>query len=333
MGRHTRFFAGAALAVLAPLVGFPYLANALATTTTPVVPAPLVRFEVLAYTGLALGGLTWTGTRFVYTVEGSPQLYASRPDGKNLRPFARVPRNGGEMRCVASPGVHGWPSHTLYCHAAEGPIYRIASDGGPVTLFATVPSPRPSDGALAFDTVGRFGYALLAATGGSDSGPGGDVYTIAPGGNTRHVGHYAGPGGGENVAVAPIGFGSVAGQVLVCVDQHDHHGRLVAMDAHGAVRTLAKGLPWGLNPIVSLVPSAPASGPPGLYVADWLSRSLLFARGDQLHAYRGAVFIGSERHGYMYVVKPNGTAYTLLPMRTSLRAHDYNIEGVAFLAS
>jgi len=35
----------------------------------------------------------WTGSEFVYTVEGQPQLYASTLDGKNPRPFARVARN------------------------------------------------------------------------------------------------------------------------------------------------------------------------------------------------------------------------------------------------
>ncbi len=331
MGRHTRFLAGAALTALTALVGFPRLAGA--TATSSVLSSPSLRFEALARTGLPLGGLVWTGSRFVYTVEGQPQLYASTPDGKNPRPFARVPRNGGEMRCVVSPGGHGWPTHALYCHAADGPIYRIAASGGVASVFATIPSSRPSDGALAFDTVGRFGGALLAATGGSDSGPGGVVYAIMPDGKTRCVGRYAGPGGAENITVAPASFGSAAGQALVCVDRHDHLGRLLAMDARGTVRTLVGGLPWGLNPVVSLVATAPAGGTPGLYVADWLSRSLLFAPGDQLHAYRGDVFVGAERRGYMFVVRPNGTGYTALPIRTNLHARDYNVEGVAFLAS
>jgi len=324
MKRRTWFLAGATLAAL---VGFPHPARA--NVGAPA--APSLRFEVLARTGLPLGGVVWTGSGFVYTVEGQPQLYASTPDGKNLRPFARVPRNGGEMRCIVSPDGRGWPAHILYCHAAEGPIYRIAA-GGAVTAFATVPSPRPSDGALAFDTVGRFGGALLAATGGSDSGPGGAVYAIAPDGKVRRVGQYGGPGGAENIAVAPASFGSAAGQVLISVDRHDHLGRLLAMDAHGVVRTLVGGLPWGLNPIVPLVATGPTGGTPGLYVADWLGRSLLFAPGDQLHAYRGDVFVGAERQGYMYVVRPNGTGYTALPIRTNLRARDYNLEGVAFLA-
>ena len=328
-GWYSRFLVGAAAATLMALVGFTRPTGA----AVGMALAPALRFETLARVGLPFSGLVWTGSRFVYTVEGQPQLYASTPDGKNLRPFARVPRNGGEMRCVVSPGGYGWSAHALYCHAADGPIYRISSDGGAVTRFATVPARRSSDGALAFDTVGRFGYTLLAATGGSDSGPGGDLYAISPEGTTRHVGHYGGPGGAENVAIAPSNFGSAAGQALICVDQHDHHGRLLAMNAHGAVRTLVGGLPWGLDPIAPLAAS-PASmgGRPGLYVADWLSRAVLVAPVDPLAAYRGAVLVATERHGYIYVVRPNGTAYVALPIRTNLRARDYNLEGAVVLA-
>jgi len=328
MKRSAWFLVGA---LLAALIGFsrPMATNAGMSTS----PVPSLRFEVLARAGLQLGGLVWTGSRFVYTVEGQPQIYASTPDGKNVRPFARVPRNSGEMRCIVSPGSGGWPTHMLYCHAADGPIYRIADSGGAATAFATVPSPRTADGALAFDTVGRFGGALLAATGGSDSGPGGGVYAITPDGKVRRVGRYDGPGGAENIAVAPARFGSAAGQLLITVDRHDHLGRLLAMDTHGAVRTLVGGLSWGLNPIVPLVATGPSGGMPGLYVVDWLGRSLLFAPGDQLHAYHGDVFVGAERHGYMYVVQPDGTRYTVLPIHTNLRARDYNLEGVAFLAS
>jgi len=331
MGKHVRFLAVATLTLLAPLVGFAHLTGA--NAITPVIPASSLQFAAFARTGVPLSGLVWTGDRFVYTVEGSPQIYTSTADGKNVRPFVRVPRNGGEMRCVVSPGLHGWPSHTLYCHAADGPIYRIASGGGPVTRFAVVPSPRPSDGALAFDTVGRFGYALLVATGGSDSGPGGEVYAITLGGSTRSVGHYGGPGGAENVAIAPTGFGSAAGQLLICVDQHDHHGRLLAIDAQGAVHTLVAGLTWGLNSIAPLVvPTAATGGKPGLYLADWLSHTILVGPVDPLNAYRGDVLVTTERHAYLYVVKPSGTGYNALPIRTDLRARDYNLEGAVFLA-
>ena len=296
-------------------------------------PAPSLRFAVVARTGLPFSGIFQIGATFIYTLEGHPQLYAGGPAAGKLHPFARVPSNGGEMRCAVSPGTHGWPAGVLYCHAAQGPIYRIAADGSSVTRFATIPTPRPADGALTFDTAGRFGYALLAATGGSDSGSGGDIYGLGPSGAIRHIGRYGGPGGAENIAIAPAGFGSAARQLLITIDKHDHLGRLLAMDSRGSVRTLIGGLTWGLDPIVPLVSSAgSARATPRLYVVDWLSHEVLAAPAASLLPYRGDVFVATERHAYMYVIQPRGQTYAALTVRTNLRARDYNLEGAQLLA-
>ena len=295
-------------------------------------PPPL-QFRVLARTGMPLGDVVWAGSRFVYALEGRPQLYSSDADGAGFRAFAQLPHNGGEMRCALSPGTRGWPASALYCHAAEGPIYRLPTGGGPVSLFATIPSPRPSDGALAFDTVGRFDYALLAATGGSDSGPGGNLYAVGSGGAVRHVGGYGGPGGAEQIAVAPADFGTAGGQALLTIDKHDHLGRLLAMDAKGRVITVVTGLAWGLNPISPLVPGTATTGAsPGLYAVDWLSHEILFVAAAQLRPYFGDVLVSTERHGYLYAIQPAGSRYRTIPIRTNLRARDYNFEAAAFLA-
>lgn len=129
MKRSAWFLVGA---LLAALIGFsrPMAANAGMSTS----PVPSLRFEVLARAGLQLGGLVWTGSRFVYTVEGQPQIYASTPDGKNVRPFARVPRNSGEMRCIVSPVAVGGP---LTCYIAT--LRTGRSTGLPT---AAVPRPR-----------------------------------------------------------------------------------------------------------------------------------------------------------------------------------------------
>ena len=323
-----------ALAILTALgsSGVPARSAARASGALVTGPPPL-QFQVLARTGMPLGDLVWTGSRFVYALEGRPQLYSSDADGIGFRPFARLPRNRGEMRCALSPGAHGWPASALYCHAAEGPIYRLPAGGGPVSLFATIPSPRPSDGALAFDTVGRFGYALLAATGGSDSGSGGDLYAVQPGGAVRHVGGYGGPGGAEQIAVAPADFGTAGGQALLTIDKHDHLGRLLAMDAKGRVITVATGLAWGLNPIAPLVAGpAKINAAPGLYTVDWLSHEVLFVAAAQLRPYLGDVLVSTERHGYLYAIQPAGPGYRTISIRTNLRARDYNFEAAAFLA-
>src|SRR5439155_4337550 len=132
------------------------------------------------------------------------------PSGMPLRPFAAMPRQVEETRCRLSPGAHGFVAGDIYCHSPDNKIYRISPDGKTVTVFATLPPAARSDGALTFDTVGAFGYALLAATGrsGGTTPGGGSVFAIDPRGTMRRVGSYHTPGGADEIAVAPASFGS-----------------------------------------------------------------------------------------------------------------------------
>lgn len=298
-------------------------------------PAPSLQFSVVAHTGLPLGDILWTGNMFVYTLEGHRTIFAADAHLSGQHLLATVPRNGGEMRCVLSPGSHGFPAGFIYCHASGGQIDRISLDGRQVTQVATVPSARPADGALTFDSGGAFGYALLAATGGSDSGPGGTVFAIQANGNVQQIGTYAGPGGAENIAIAPPGFGAAAGQVLITIDKHDHLGRLLAMDAHGSVHTLVQGLTWGLNPIAPIVGGAQGNvdgAAAGLYVADWLTHDVFFASAEQLKSFAGGIFLGTERHGFIYLLQAQANGYRLLTVTTNLHAKDYNFEGAKWIA-
>ena len=93
----------------------------------------------------------------------------------------------------------------------------------------------------------RLWLCAAAATGGSDVGPGA-LYAVGAGGQVRRIGAYAGPGGAENIAQAPPGFGSVAGQVLITIDKSDHQGRLLAMDARGHACTPGAGPALGAEP-------------------------------------------------------------------------------------
>jgi hypothetical protein len=297
-------------------------------------PAPWLRLVVEARTGLPLGDVLWTGKQFLYTAEGRRTVYVADAHGANLHGFTTLAGNKGEMRCILSPGTHGFPTGTVYCHASEGTIYAISQDGQTVTSLATVPTSHSSDGALTSDSGGTFGDRLLAATGGSDAGPGG-VFAIDAHGTVTHIGDYAGPGGAEHIAIAPPGFGAVAGQVLISIDRHDHLGRLLAMDARGTVTTVVKGLEWGLNPIIPMVPTqrAPSGGPAaGIYLADWLTHDVFFAGAGQLSAMAGDVLVGTERHALLYLVRPSGAGYSVAPIATNLHANDYNLEGGAYLA-
>jgi hypothetical protein len=207
-------------------------------------------------------------------------------------------------------------------------------DGKTVIQIGAIPTPHGSDGGLAFDTTGVYGHVLLASTGGSDAGPGA-VYTVSANGTSHLLGNYAGPGGVEQLAIAPPHFGAVSGQVLLTIDQHDHHGRLLAMDPHGNVQTLVTGLTWGLNPITPLTPGqAPVVNgvAPGLYMADYESHNVFYAPGNGLAQYTGDLFLATERRGFMYVLQAQGNGYHLQPLTTNLKAPNYNMEGVAYIS-
>ena len=130
-------------------------------------------------------------------------------------------------------------------------------------------------------------------------------------------------------------FYAVAGQVLITIDKHDHQGRLLAMDAHGMVRSLVRGLTYGLNPIAPILARAPSGTgavAPGLYVADWRSHDVLVVPAATLRPFAGSVIVGTERRGLIYLVQPQGAAYRLWTLVTNLHGPDYNLEGARYIA-
>jgi len=309
-----------------------------AVLTAPV-PAnagtPTVHVRVFALTGLRLAGIVWTGRQFLYVDNTTNRVAAAGPSGTPLRPFATMPRQVEETRCRPSPGAHGFAAGDIYCHAPDNRIYRLSADGKSLTLFATLPHSSRSDGALAFDTVGVFGYALIAATGrsGSATPRGGSVFAIDPRGTVRRVGGYDTPGGADELAIAPAGFGSASGQVLLAVDS-GKRGNLVAMNPRGRARTLLT-LPDGLNPIVVL---APGQTPPrgaaqgGLYITDTLSRNVFVASSADLAPFAGAVVVGSELHARFWAVRPGGAGFAATPLPTDLTGKSYNLEDATYIA-
>jgi len=296
--------------------------------------APKVQFRVAARTGLRLTDIVWTGRRFLYVDNTTNRIAAAGPSGTPLTPFARMPRQVEETRCRLSPGAHGFAAGDLYCHAPDNKIYRISPDGKKVTVVATLPHAPRSDGALTFDTVGAFGYALLAATGrsGSATARGGAVFAIGSTGIMRRVGGYQTPGGADEIAVAPANFGAASGQALLAVDAGTS-GSLVAMDARGRARTLLT-LPDGPNPLVVLARGeTPLAGaaPSGLYVTDTLTRAVYVAPAAELEPFAGAVVVGSELRGLFWVVRPRAGGFTTVALPTSLTGARHNLEGALYV--
>ena len=112
----------------------------------------------------------------------------------------------------------------------------------------------------------------------------------------------------------------------------DKAGRLVAVSAQGTVTTIAR-FPDGLNPIAVVPPRLRTTGTPaaGLYLTDTFPGTVLRAAAGQFQGHAGAVIVGSEVRGLIWLVAPSGQGFrtTLLP--TSLTATGYNLEGATFV--
>jgi hypothetical protein len=310
------------------------VAAALVVAAAADAPVATLHFHVLAATGLKLTDVAWTGHGFLYLENTTNTVWAAPPAGKPLVMFASMPREVEETRCRVSPGNHGWAPGIIFCHAPDNTIYRLTADGQSVTVFAKLPEVAISDGALAFDTTGGFGYRLVAATGrsGAPQPGGGSVYTISSSGSVQRVGHYAGPGGADEVQLAPPRFGVASRTVLIPVDA-GATGRLVAMAPDGTSRLIAR-FPDGPNPIAAIVPSAVRGGAhAGLYVTDTLSGNAYVAPASELRAYARDVIAGSEIQGLFWVIRPHGRAYEVLQLPSTLRGRHYNLEGMAYVSS
>ena len=312
-----------------------FLAGALAALTLGVSDAsaakPALRFSVFSHTGIGLVDIVWTGSQFLLVQNTDTVLTTMDTSGRVGAVFARLPRLVEETRCVASSGNHGFARGLIFCHTPDNKIYRLSADGGSIDVLATLPESEPSDGALVFDSGGLFGYGLVAATGRSGKGkpPGGAVYVVDAAGRVRRVGRYAGPGGADQVAIAPRRFGAASRHALLSVDAGGS-GKLVAMDARGRTRTVVK-LDDGPNPIVPLVRVGPATGAArrGVYVTDTRSTNVYFLPASQLAGYTG-VLVGSELRAHFWIVVPVKHGFRAVRMATNLGGA-YNLEGARYV--
>jgi hypothetical protein len=324
--RGTCVLAGAVAVMLAGLLAS---CSSTAAAPGPVPPRQTLRFHVITKTTQKLDSVVWTGRQFLYVQNTTNTVWAAPPAGRPLRHFATMPKLVEETRCILSPGRHGFPPGAIFCHSPDNKIYEISPDGSNKIVFATLPAPYPpaSDGALAFDSVGSFGYRLLAATGrsGAPKPAGGRVYAIDPHAHVQQVGSYAGPGGADELVIAPRQFGSVAGDALLTVDAGASGGRVVAFDRSGRTRTIAT-LPDGLNPIAP-IPTLPrrtgrTRAPfPGLYLNDDKTGYTYTAPAASLARYAGDVIVGTESpRALFWILKPRGNGFADIPLRDNLAA-------------
>ena len=302
---------------------------------TPAAP-PTLTFHVFARTGHHMDSIVWTGTQFLYVENTANTVWAAPPAGGPIRQFATMPKLVEETRCVLSPGTHGFAPGAIFCASPDNKIYEISADGTSVGVFANLPAPYPpaSDGALAFDDVGAFGYRLVAATGrsGVATVSGGTVFAIDSSGAVTKIGGYPGPGGADELVIAPAGFGYAAGDALLVVDPGPSSGTLVAMDASGKTRVIA-ALPDGPNPIVVIPKTAPRTGKPapGFYMTHDLSQNVYFAPAAQLAPFAGNVLVGGEARAHFWIVEPHGLGFVKVAVRNNFRDLRFSFEGAIFV--
>jgi len=291
-----------------------------------------ISMSVHAHTGIRLADVVWTGKRFLYVENTTNVVWAA---GSRLTKFASMPKIVEETRCRLSPGTHGFSPGAVYCHAPDNVIYRIDASGQ-VNVFARLPDTHVSDGALAFDTFGAFGFRLLAATGrsGAATPDGGAVYAVAASGAVSKIGVYSSStkGGADEMIVAPPGFGTGARQVVLTVDAGPR-GALVMMDPRGRTREIAT-LPDGPNPIVA-VPATTGHGklaaPRGLYVTDTNSTNVFFAPAASLARYAGDLIVGSELKASFWAVSPRGGAFQTRRVAMTPPGKNFNLEGATYV--
>jgi hypothetical protein len=331
--------AGALAGTVAFILAGAFLPGGAARGQVPA--APMLRFDVITKTAQKLDSLVWTGRQFIFVQNTANTVWAAPPAGHPLAQFATMPKLVEETRCILSPGRQGFPPGAIFCHSPNNKIYEISPNGSSLTMFASLPAafPPASDGALAFDSVGRFGYRLLAATGrsGAPQPAGGLVYTIDSRGHVQRVGSYGGPGGADELVIAPKGFGSVAGDALLTVDAGARGGAVVAIGFGGRTRTIAT-FPQGPNPIAPIPELAgrterTRAPRPGLYLNDDRSGYTYLAPAALLARYAGDVIVGAEARPHFWVLKPRGSGFAKVTLRDNLPAGTYSLEQAIFVSS
>ncbi len=268
----------------------------------------------------------------MYIVNTENTAWTAPPAGMPLTAFATMPKLVEETRCIMSPGTHGFPAGVFFCHSPDNKIYEISADGSQMSVFATLPAPPTpaADGALAFDTVGDFGYRLVAATGrsGAATPSGGVVYTVDAAGSVHEIAGYKGPGGADEVAIAPAGFGTLGGEVLLTVDAGPAGGHLLAMAPTGRTHSLMSFPGDGPNPIVAIPKSVSTTGTPapGIYITDDITQDIYYVSAAQLVSYAGDLFVATELDGDFWILEPQGDTVRAIAVGNTLRKKGHGIE-------
>jgi hypothetical protein len=257
-----------------------------------------------------LTGMTWDGKEFIasYGINNVPLVNVSL-DGQRVTPFA--PKFVGKDECYAavSQGKAGFPAGYLYVNF-DPSIYKIDPTGSTVTLFSTPPG-SSRIAYVAFDTVGTWGYALLAL---DDNGL---LWSISSDGSAKVLSNFssfAGPlssqRGGlkpEGIAVAPQSFGAFAGYLFITLEGA---GRILAI-APNDTKVMPVALMPGEEP--ERVLQIPAGS--DLYLAEFDTGARVRVPAANFTNYVGSLLVitegENEPFGSFTVLQPTGSSITM----------------------
>ncbi len=155
-----------------------------------------------------LTGLTWSGHGLIVSYgEKTGGLLNLSLDGRTVAPFAPSFSTYNESYIALSNGLAGFPQGHLFV-SSNRTIYELDPSGSSYKVFSTPPG-ASRIGYLAFDTLGAWGYQLLAL---DDNGL---LWTIASNGTAHVVTDFGAKMKPESIAVAPQSFGRFAGYLFI----------------------------------------------------------------------------------------------------------------------
>jgi hypothetical protein len=258
---------------------------------------------------------TYAGTQFIGSTYHSDQLYSTPLAGGTATAFGTTPLpfafDPGEVVVGASLGNGGFANGAVFAASEySGQIYKYASSGGAPTLFATIPGLGGSNGIrqIFFDPGSGFGGDMLVTTNL------GNVYEVTSAGGAGSVSLLASVGEDtEGMDIAPIGFGSLAGDLLV---GSENSGTLRAISSAGVVTVVGSVGEFPGGETISAIPTVldTSNSLEGFYVANYTQNIQFAPASDFTGNELGSVIVTDETGGSTaWDVTWNGTSFVSTP--------------------
>jgi len=262
-------------------------------------------------------GMAASSTQLLVSEYCRPQIDSISSTGV-VTPFAMVPGNVGECKeryLAIAPAVGTWTPSEIY--ATDGAaVYKITPDGSSVTLFTTLPSCGTDHTGITFDHVGTFGFDMILTC------LNGEVWRVTPAGTSTHVASVGAEL--EGPVVAPLSFGTYAGQILAA---NDDMGQVWAVKNDG---TFTLAFSWAGAESVHVIPNTLCnfgnSGGAFFSALQQANQVDKFPATDFM-GFGGDVLIMSETGGGISKVHWNGSSY----VQTTFDTNPLGYEGSTFV--